>query len=175
MPIPGVRNGKNEYTMRVDKREVTSMNCFDPIPTNIVTRWRWRWSARTRRTASNWRRPSSCSSCTRISTTGAACSECTGTGELQIIFQLGLIVLLRSIRTLKKKKEKETEVTGERTGHWQIVHILSCIFRFTISVDPIISGALNGDPGEVEGGDAQLARHQEVHRANWEVRSTIRL
>ena len=38
MPILGVRNGKNEYTMRVDKREVTSMNCFDPIPTNIVTR-----------------------------------------------------------------------------------------------------------------------------------------
>ena len=30
MRILGVRNGKNEYTMRVDKREVTSMNCFDP-------------------------------------------------------------------------------------------------------------------------------------------------
>ena len=58
---------------------------------------------------------------------------------------------------MKKKKEKETEVTGERTGHWQIAHILSWIFRFAITVDPIISGAINGDPGEVEGGDAQLA------------------
>ena len=97
-----------------------------------------------------------------------------GTGELQIECELSLIVLIRSIRTLKKKKEKETEVTGERTGQLAN-HILSCMFRFTISVDPIISGALNGDPGEVEGGDAQLARHQEVHRANWEVCSTIRL
>ena len=49
------------------------------------------------------------------------------------------------------------------------------IYRFAIPVDPINGGTIHGNPWEVERGDAQPARHQEVHRAHRKVCPAIRL